>query len=402
LEFKGKNQGTMLKLPIHILQPGMVLGNAITDERGHTLLREGIPLTDEYIDVLQQRGVSRVAVAMAETVPRPTPDTLPVDVYQYSKQALQRVFDFVRYVAAEFAADGGTPQDVKMDKALANVLQQNPDFDALEQTVSVMLDHILDKNTLTGLVQLRQSGEARLVHAINVATIGLLIGKSLCLTADDMKRLGTGCLLHDIGKIFFSQSLFKGNGKLPPLAGFTKMQDHTRLGYELLRSRNPENVMVNHVALEHHERQDGKGYPRGLRGTNQIRRTRFDRETILLISEITTVADVFDMLSRVTPAKPALTVGQIHATMRQLAGTFLNKEIVDILLQLLPTLPVGINVVAQTGRYSNYKGIVVSSNERNLQRPNIRLEYNQQGSRITPIDINLTAHSTTIVEATLL
>lgn len=391
----------MLKLPTYIVQPGMMLAQPIVDNRGRTLLRNGVVLTDEYIEVLKQRGFASVAVESPGAGQIIVPDDFPAEVHHRSKRALADVFGFVRQIAGEFAADGGTPKDVTQDPELSKTLQRSPAFDELETVVSTMLNEVLEKNTKVGLAQLQQSGDHRLNHAINVAVVGLLIGKCLHLSVDDLKRLGIACMLHDIGKIFFSGALFKSNGKLTTPASLEQTRNHTRLGYELLRSRNPDNVLVNHVALEHHERQDGKGYPRGLRSTNQVQRTRFDRETILLISEITTVADVFDVLSRATPHRPALSPQQIHATMRQLSGTFLNREIVNIFLRLLPALPIGLPVVVRSGRYSKYSGMVISANSDSPHRPNIRLQFNPYGARITPIDINLAAKPDIFVEATL-
>jgi HD-GYP domain-containing protein (c-di-GMP phosphodiesterase class II) len=159
--------------------------------------------------------------------------------------------------------------------------------------------------------------------------------------------------------------------------------------------------MTNHVAFEHHERQDGLGYPRGLHGTNSIRRSRSDSQNILLISEIAAVADVYDMLSIRRPGYPGLTPKQIADTIRRLSGTFLNQELARIFLSIFPVLPVGINVVILTGRYANYKGAVVQTNSEQPDRPLIRLLFSPQGERIVPIELDLRQDESTTVEAVL-
>jgi HD-GYP domain-containing protein (c-di-GMP phosphodiesterase class II) len=70
----------------------------------------------------------------------------------------------------------------------------------------------------------------------------------------------------------------------------------------------------------------------------------------MLVVEIATVADVFVGLSTYTPPRPALTPAQISATMRRMAGTFLNRELVDIFLAMLPILPAGLNIVIKSGQ----------------------------------------------------
>jgi HD-GYP domain-containing protein (c-di-GMP phosphodiesterase class II) len=390
----------MLKLPVHILQPGMVLAQAITDDRGRTLLRDGIALTDEYIEVLRQRGLANAYVVTDSDEKLGFDDRLPLMALQLTQSHVEQVFEFVRCLKKEIVAEG-TPQDnVEQEPEVADKLQTTPDFDMLEKSVSTLVNEMLNKRTLTSLTQIHHCSLSQFNHAVRVATVGLLIGHSLHLSLEDLNRLGVGCLLHDIGKVFFGSTTFSLNGQPPTADRLKKIKDHPRLGYELLRSHAPDAVIVNHVALEHHERQDGKGYPRNLRGTNSIQRPRFDRETILLASEITTVADVYDILSRPNGQRPALTPAQIAATMRRFSGTVLNRELVEIFIAMLPVMPPGLHIVARTGRYSGYSGVVVSPNPSAPDRPNIRLSYNPRGERIPAIELNLASQPNILVEAT--
>jgi HD-GYP domain-containing protein (c-di-GMP phosphodiesterase class II) len=121
----------------------------------------------------------------------------------------------------------------------------------------------------------------------------------------------------------------------------------------------------------------------------------------MLISEIAAVADVYDILSAEKPDRPALTPQQIADTMRRLAGTFLNQEITQHFLSMLPVLPVGISILVRNGRYAAYKGVVAQANKKQPDRPLVRLLYNPQGDRIMPIELDLARESTTVVEATL-
>lgn len=384
----------MLKLPTDIVQPGMVLAKPITDDKGRTLLRQGVALTDEYIAVLKQRGLSLVFVTVEDADAIHIDSAIPDDARQQAQQTVGRVFEFVRQL---LAAIDEPPAEAAAEAELAQAVQSSPDFAQLEQTAASLLPELFEKKTLAGLSQIRNQSHTQFSHAVNVAVAAMLIGINLHLALDDLVRLGTGCLLHDIGKVFFDPHLFKLNGHMP---NRLKLREHPRLGYELLRQRNPDNVMINHVALEHHERQDGQGYPRGLRGTNGLERTRFGRDNILLIAEIASVADVFDILSNGTAHHPPLAPMQVANTMRQLAGTFLNREVVDIFLSMLPVFPVGLNVVLRTGRFANYKGVVLETGKQ-PDRPVVRLLFNPNGGRISPIDLNLAVKQDMLIEATL-
>lgn len=385
----------MLKLPTDIVQPGMVLARPITDDMGRTLLRQGVALTDEYIAVLKQRGMSLVFVAADDTNTIQIDPTIPDDARLQAQQTVARVFEFVQQLLSNADVP---PAEAVTDPDVAQAIQNSPNFEQLEKTIGSLLPELFDKRTLVGLSQIRGRGDWQFSHAVNVAVIAMLIGVNLHLSLEDLIRLGVGCLLHDIGKIFFAPNLLRLNGQTD---NRIRLREHPRLGYELLRNRNPDNVMINHVPLEHHERQDGLGYPRGLRGTNSIERTRFGRENILLISEIASVADVYDVLSNASAQPTPLTPTQVTNTMRRLAGTFLNREIVNILLAMLPVFPVGMNIILKSGRYANYKGVVLEANSKQAGRPIIRLLFNPHGVRISPIDLNLATKEDLVIEATL-
>ena len=288
------------------------------------------------------------------------------------------------------------------DSGVVNALRTNREFQQLEESVTVIINELIDAKMLAGISQIRSHNDVNFSHSIDVTVAALMIGKRLHLSQEDLKRLGAGCMLHDIGKTFVSPLASQPpNGQPISADKLRSMREHARLGYELLRARNPNAVMVNHVALEHHERQDGRGYPRRLRGTNSVDRPRFDRKNILLIAEIAAVADTYDILSVEKPGRPAFTPKQIADTMRRLAGTFLNRELVQLFLSLLPILPTGIDVIVRTGRYLEYRGVVVQANKEQPDRPVVRLLYNPKGDRIVPVDLNLASEDTVTVEAML-
>ena len=393
----------MLKLPIDVLQPDMILAKPIIDERGHVLLRQGVPLTYEYIATLKRRGFSSVYISDGDTNDVVIEDVIS-DELRYSAQAtLARVFDFVQHISADFAkTDDRSIVAAMHDGGVVSALRSHEGFMELEDSVTSILAELVDTNLLAGISQIRSHDDLTFGHSVNVTVTALMIGKRLFLKRHDLKRLGAGCMLHDIGKIFINPtSLYTEDGRVNPQTAGRHLRGHPRLGYELLRARNPEAVMTNHVAFEHHERQDGLGYPRGLRGSNKIERSRSDRKNILLIAEIATVADVYDILSVDRQGRPALAPKQIAETMHRLSDTFLNREIVKIFLSMLPALPTGIDIVVRTGRYAGYKGLVVQANQKQPDRPLIRLLHSPQGDRIVPIEIDLTYDKTITVEATL-
>ena len=391
----------MLRLPTNLLQPGMTLAKPIIDEHGTILLRQGVELSGDYILNLERRGFASVYISDGDTNDIIVEDMLSHEVRRNAQGTLSRIFDFVRQVSSDFVkADSNTVVEALRGRQVVSALRGHDGFKRLEDSVKSVLEEIIDTDVLTGISQIRSQDDTVFSHSVDMTVVALMIGKRLHLNREDLKRLGTGCMLHDIGKIFFNQSNEHQNGTIS-LIELQKLREHPRLGYELLRVRYPGAVMTNHVALEHHERQDGSGYPRGLHGTNRIECSRSDRQNILLIAEIAAVADVYDILSMNRLGTQALTPKQIADTMWRLSGTFLNREVIDLFLSMVPILPTGMDVIVRTGRYVGYRGVVARVNLEQPKRPLVRLLYNPQQERTVPIDLDLARNPDITVEAIL-
>lgn len=393
----------MLRLPVDVLEPGMVLAKPVIDPRGSVLLRQGVKLTDEYISNIKKRGFASVFVSDGDTDDVIVEDILSDYMRRTTQSTLAKIYDFANHLTSNLVKLPGEAVIAGLkDSNITNSLQNYNGFEKLEERVTGILEDLSGIDMLAGIGQVRSHSDIILGHSIDTAVVGLMIGKRLHLKIPDLRRLGIGCLLHDIGKIFVDENILNtsmdNTKKLSPALQM-RLKDHPRLGYELLRARNADAAIANHIALQHHERQDGRGYPRRLYGTNTIDRPKFDRQNIQILAEIATIADTYDILSTERPGQPALTPTQVIKTIRQMAGTFLNTEIVEVFLNIVPLLPAGISVVVRTGRYVGYRGIVVHANKKKPDYPIIRLLYNPNKDRIVPIEIDLSRDKTTTVEA---
>jgi putative nucleotidyltransferase with HDIG domain len=367
------------------------------------LLRQDIRLTNDYIAQLKRRGVPSVYISGGELDDITIGEMISDEVLLQAHNTLSNVFDFVHEISTDVVSTSSNSiVSAVQSKTVSNALRDHKSFNQLNKSVSSILNELIETETIAGISQLRSHNDTLFSHSINVTTTALMIGKRLHLNHEDLIRLGAGCMLHDIGKIFLGGDLLNPQqGHWLSHEQHLLLREHARIGYELLRARNPDAVMVNHVAFEHHERQDGLGYPRGLHGTNTIRRSRTASQNILLISEIAAVADVHDILSIRRPGYPGLTPAQIADSIRQFGGTLLNREVVQIFLSIFPVLPIGINIVIRTGRYTGYKGVVTQTNAEQPDRPVIRLIFTPQGRRIVPIDLDLSIEESITVEAIL-
>lgn len=177
-------------------------------------------------------------------------------------------------------------------------------------------------------------------HVIRVGRYARLIGRQLGLSQKDLDILEPAAQLHDVGKIGIADSILLKPGKLTPEereamekhCGFGKrithsipgcdveqMQRHTEIGARIMEtSASPILEMAQRIALTHHERWDGNGYPLGLEG-----------ESIPLEGRITAVADVFDALSSKRPYKPAFPLKKCFDIMEEGRGTQFDPRVLD-------------------------------------------------------------------------
>jgi response regulator RpfG family c-di-GMP phosphodiesterase len=135
------------------------------------------------------------------------------------------------------------------------------------------------------------------------------------------------CMLHDVGKVGIDDAILKKPGRLD-LDEYELMKTHTTIGASLFQDAQSEfDAMAAEVALTHHERWDGTGYPHGLAGT-----------AIPLWGRITSVADVYDVLSCHRVYKEAWPEDRVLAEIRSQAGKQFDAEVVERFLEALPNL----------------------------------------------------------------
>jgi two-component system response regulator RpfG len=154
-----------------------------------------------------------------------------------------------------------------------------------------------------------------------MARYSALIGHNLGLGADMVHLLEVSAPMHDIGKIGIPDSILIKKGSLDA-AEIAVMQTHPRIGYDILKGSPSKYLSTGAIiALGHHEKFDGSGYPNGLHG-----------EDIPIVARVVAVADVFDALVSERPYKKAWTLEQGSAFLRGQRGRHFDPSCVDAFL----------------------------------------------------------------------
>ncbi len=161
-------------------------------------------------------------------------------------------------------------------------------------------------------------------HVNQMAKVAALLGACLGLDAQEVQLLRLAAPMHDVGKIATPSEILRKPGPLTPEER-AEMNRHTTVGNEILADSQSELLRVAAtIALTHHERFDGSGYPKGLAGTE-----------IPLEGRIAAVADVFDALLTDRPYRQALTVEETVEIIKENRGAQFDPQIVDCLLEHL-------------------------------------------------------------------
>lgn len=165
------------------------------------------------------------------------------------------------------------------------------------------------------------------LHVIRMSHFSRLIALEAGMGDAWADTLLNAAPMHDVGKIGIPDAILQKPGKLDA-AEWAVMQSHAEIGAEIIGADGSELLnMAREVALSHHEKWDGSGYPRGLQG-----------EAIPIAARIVALADVFDALTSERPYKKAWSVDDAIALIRDQSGHHFDPRLVDAFLRCLPAI----------------------------------------------------------------
>lgn len=170
-------------------------------------------------------------------------------------------------------------------KAFSNAMHgQLVDLPVIEKTVSTMVDILHKEDTLPMAFKMKSYNDYTYIHSVNVAALCMSFAYHLKWNDDDLRIVGEGGFLHDIGKTQVDLKILLKPDKLTD-EEFLEMKKHPSKGIEIAAKQkvSPE---IQAVIVEHHEKSNGKGYPKGL-----------DINTISKFGKLSSIVDVYDALT---------------------------------------------------------------------------------------------------------
>jgi len=208
---------------------------------------------------------------------------------------------------------------------------------------------------LLALVRLRGMTEHTFSHSINTMILSISVATTFKLNYTDIKRFGTATLLADLGMTNYPSRLIQRQSGLTKKE-IDEIKKHPLYTVNFLKKNGISDPLIETVIIQHHERFDGTGYPKGLNG-----------DQIHPIAKLFSIADVYDAMTSQRPHRQGIPPHLVLAEILSMSGTLFDPKISKLFIKHMGVFPVGNMVELTNGHY----GLVASQNPEKPLRPQV-------------------------------
>ena len=359
----------MLRVPIHKIQPGMVLARPVplpSDARRYLLQRDReIPV--DIVPRLEQLGVLEVWIHY------PNLEFLDGLIDEGLGDRQREVYWHVR----------------RNFESIMNGTTVELDIRHFQSAVSELFSFIKSTSRSGLLLQKLDAFDNFLMsHSTNVCYLSLLLGMRLeqyliderrrksAKEAKNLQELSLGCLLHDVGKMHVPVEILNKPGKLTD-DEMEVMKLHPAYGYEMVKGRIPP--VAAQVVLNHHQRYEGGGYPDRIDGKTGEPLPSMMGKQIPVVCRVATVCDVYDAATTQRIYSAAKLPVQVLHEMRTFCRGFFDPVIPQAFTEIIPPFPLGQVVTLSNG----IEAVVVDFNPRVPVSPKVQGLRTPDGQRIS-------------------
>jgi len=327
-----------------------------------SILEAGIK--DLWID--EKKGLPRAPLAVSEKLPENGPDFTPVST-SISKQEISDSMDVEVDRARKFCS--AAKEQVKLmydDVRLGN---------AIDSTIILPLigeiDSMVQRNSsaILSVARLKTHDDYTYMHSVAVCALMLSLAHQLNLDEEQTRLAGIGGLMHDLGKALISVDILNKSGKLTD-DEFISVKNHPEAGAKVLNENGADPEVVD-IALHHHEKVNGGGYPHGLVGEN-----------ISFLARMSAICDVYDAVTSQRAYKKPWDPSNAIQAMSQWDGHF-DKKIFSAFVKTVGIYPVGSLVRLSSKRLA----VVIEPGKESLLKPKIKVFFSLIANAHIPIQI---------------
>lgn len=362
------------RINIRNARPGMDVEKAY-NEHDQVVLRDFEIENQEHVRMLQERGV-QFLVPSSYSLQRRSPEK---DEKGPNKATSQSILDENHSVLPDILRETRDHYENAIDRvtdAFYRIRQGEVARDTLRElrpSIAQFME-FLDQSpaSVSILTQMNQHDENTYVHSFNVCLLSMMYAHQQNFSHSDLMNLAYGALLHDVGKTRVPRDILQKTGPLTEQER-KRIESHCEEGRKIL-DRLGMSPVTRRIALQHHERPDGSGYPEG---TTRIHP----------FSKIVSVIDVYDALTSPRPYHEKSPPPRAYLVMQ---NEFVEhpdtREIFSELIHSLGLFPIGCPV-----RLTNQAvGVVQKNHEEDLKHPTVQVFFNTLGTRLeSPYRVDL-------------
>ncbi|WP_341805046.1 HD-GYP domain-containing protein [Paenibacillus turpanensis] len=318
------------------------------------MLAEHVELTEKLISRLQHHGISYVYILDGLTDDIVVPDLL-------SEETRRRATREIRNAFRKTMEEAGRKRPIHHQPSLGKTFRE---------VLNIIVDDLTaNKDAMIMLTNMSITDNYLYQHSLNVCIYSTMLGTAYGYTRDELTTLGLGALLHDIGKTHIPLEILAKPGRLTD-EEMLVMRSHAEIGFRLLKDEPNIPLLSAHCALQHHERIDGSGYPRGIGGTE-----------IHDYAKWIGLVDSYDAMTTARVYKSAMLPHQALDILYSGAGTMYDLDKLTLFRDKIAIYPLGLEVKLSTGE----RGVVVDVNSASPQRPILRMVTDEQGNEIKQV-----------------
>lgn len=335
----------------------MVLSRDVYDSYGNMILSQGTRLTQENIAMLGRMGGGDIFFQDHRVDDVPVSPLIPARLEGEAAGRLRTLLEETRAMV-----DGQTSTRT----ININPLQKTA-FSLVEQFFPMVLGEV----NAVGCFSLK---DYNFVHPVQVAGLSLLMGRKTGYSEDTLTKLAMAALLENIGYAALPLGMMEEPAALTSIENH-EVHQHPQYGYQILRDYTHPALEIIQTVFQHHERWNGSGYPRGLKGKG-----------ISLDARILAIADTYYALVSRRPHRQSHLPHEAIEFMMAYSGELFDPELISLFTKLVPLYPTSVMVKLNTGE----SGIIVNARPGLIGRPVVRICYNKNFSEVTnPFDMDL-------------
>ena len=352
----------MQRVSVGFLEAGMVAARNVHSAEGRLLVTKDTVLSEAMVANIQKTSLGSI----------------------YVRNPL-----FQDIEAEEVVTEDNRRKAVMALKSAVTAYQKTKvlDIQPLKKVLrELVVEIIRNRDSMIHQLDMRTYQDYIYAHSVNTCVLSVLIAVNLDYPEGKLTDLALGTMLHDIGMMMLPDALLMKMGNLTPEES-KQVQQHPEDGFNILRTVREIPITVAHIAYQHHERVDGKGYPRNLTA-----------DKILEVAKVAAVADTFDALVSDRPYRKGMVPHEAYEVMMALADSYVDRDILHLFLTHVAIYPVGSVVQLDNGQH----GVVTKVLPRLQTRPQVRLLTDQQGNLLSEqTEIDLTQHLTLMISRVL-